>query len=921
MRYLLLLFLLPLSLRAQPDPCRFSLAVADHIVTAEPCKMNMKPTMSDILEGEKALAKGQFKYARRSFIQALRAIWESKDPNRQDGKIVIDLQKTLATNDRRPAIIKLSEKIPLSELNQNEAENFTRTLNDLGIYYHSVGMLNLADLMFTKALKAQGDAIGKTSKNYVCTLHNLGNLRKDQGRYSDADQIFNYLLNYYGKTGGKNSCEYVICLNNKALLDWRVGRKEKALQAFEEIEAMDLGVIFLSGSFEKQRIQTNRALLFRAEGKEEECFSMLQKVKLYYEENKHKRHLDYYDVILEMAISPLADTLSSEISLEIIDEILNDIQKDYTENSAYYARVLRIKADRLIKEKSLEEALLVYEQITLTYKNTYYDRHPDYLDALIDKAQLQWILGKVHEASGNLKQALKAYQYILEKEFQGMTEVDQGRFWTVFKPNIELIQGFAISQKDIDPQLMEEAYNMEINSKGLILNNSKRIRDEVLGGSDLELKAKFKQWLSLKEDLSYYYSVDEEGLKEEEIDLQALETSAQELEREINLKSKNLSSLQSSGKLIWQDIQTQLTSGQALVEIMKVTEVRDGNETVTYNAVIIKEKLPLKVISIGQATILETEAYQNYRIGVQRRKADVQSYNDFWLPVDRHLDGIDHVFLAQDGVYSTLNVAGLRTGDSSFVIDKCNITVLSNSRAFLNKKKEEETKGNVYLFGNPDYSSSYTLTDLPGTEKEVKAIHALLDSSGIENSMYLLSEVTETRIKSLENTEILHIASHGFFKPAPQSRRSLQLSEKESEHGDNPMLRSGLLLSGAFGSSADDMAKGKDDGILTAYEVMNLDLRNTKMVILSACETGLGDIVEGQGVYGLTRAFNVAGARLVLASLWEVDDYTTFKLMTETYREFAQTGDLKSAFLRAQLRIKEKRFDPSYWGAFVLIEN
>lgn len=915
---LLLFLLLPLCMQAQSDAYRMTFTVADHVLVAEPCKQNMRATLSEIESGEKALLKGNFKGSRYYFFEALRTIRDSKNPNKGDNTITIDVQKVLKTNDKRLKVVKLSESVPLDKLDRNEAEDFTRTLNDLGIYYHSIGLLNLADLMFTKAIQAQGKALGKTSQNYVCTLHNLGNLRRDQGRYSDADQIFNYVLNYYGKTSGRQSCEYVIALNNRIQLDLKTGRLKRAEAAFAEIEAIDLQYTFLEDSFDPERLRVNKALFLRSQGKEEEAMLALNEVKAIYELEKHKRHPDYYDVLLEMAVSPLSDTLSMELSMEVLDELINDIEKDYTSNSAYYARALKIKANRLAKQGMNDEALALYQQIAETYKNTYYDRHPDYLNALIDQAQLEWRMQQTDQASSHLQSAMKGYQFLIKKEFPSMSETEQRTFWLQFSENIKLFQGFALEQLGTHPELMETAYNLEINTKGLILNNTKKVREDILNGSDAELKAKLKQWLDLKENLSFYYSAAEGEFEDDELDIAGMEEQALALEKELYQRSKDLSSILSSPDHTWQNIQAKLKDKEALVEIMRVDGLKGDVE---YIGVIIRKTGGLNLMRIGKAEKLEDEAFKNYRMGVMRRKADVQSYKDFWQPMQERLAGIEQVYLAQDGVYSTVNVAGLKVDEQSFVIDRTNVTVLSNSRAFLQVDQGESSPGSIYLFGNPDYSKNYMLSDLPGTEKEVKAIHAILDSNEKDNSVYLLAEATEDHIKALKNIEVLHVASHGFFEPAPRRGRALSLTEDLESGSKNPMLRSGLLLAGAWAESEDAVAQGKEDGVLTAFEVMNLDLRSTRMVILSACETGLGDIVDGEGVYGLTRAFNVAGADLVLASLWEVDDYTTFQLMTETYRGYARTGDIKSAFLNAQLKIKEKRPDPSYWGAFVLIEN
>jgi CHAT domain-containing protein len=224
------------------------------------------------------------------------------------------------------------------------------------------------------------------------------------------------------------------------------------------------------------------------------------------------------------------------------------------------------------------------------------------------------------------------------------------------------------------------------------------------------------------------------------------------------------------------------------------------------------------------------------------------------------------------------------------------------------------------LIGFPVYGSS-KIPDLPATKTEVDGINKVLKSSGYTVSEFVQKDATETNLKLAKKLSILHIATHGYFLQ-DVDKASWPIGVSADNAKDNVLLRSGLMLTGA--SEADQMNVGLDstsNGIITSYEAMNLDLKGTSLVVLSACETGLGEIKAGEGVYGLQRAFLVAGAEALVMSLWKVDDAATQQLMNNFYANWIKTGDKQKAFKQAQLQLMTKYKEPYYWGAFVMMEN
>ncbi len=237
------------------------------------------------------------------------------------------------------------------------------------------------------------------------------------------------------------------------------------------------------------------------------------------------------------------------------------------------------------------------------------------------------------------------------------------------------------------------------------------------------------------------------------------------------------------------------------------------------------------------------------------------------------------------------------------------------------------------LVGNPDFAAKLEVTSerggiapLPGTAVEISKLTALLTPKGYKITSFLKDKATETNLKQAHKPRVLHVATHGYFLSDVDASGSdkLVFGVQPDKALVNPMLRSGILLTGADWTVQNlKRPEGEtgetDNGILTAFEALNLDLQGTELVVLSACETGLGDVQAGEGVYGLQRAFQLAGARALVISLWRVDDAATQQLMTKFYTYWLGGKPLKDAFQQAQLDLRATYPQPYFWGAFQLI--
>jgi CHAT domain-containing protein len=300
------------------------------------------------------------------------------------------------------------------------------------------------------------------------------------------------------------------------------------------------------------------------------------------------------------------------------------------------------------------------------------------------------------------------------------------------------------------------------------------------------------------------------------------------------------------------------------------------------------------------------------------------------------LGNISRLILAPDGSLNLLPFEVLPLSSDTYLIDRYRPSYVSVGRdvlrfGFQTGREPEQP----LVAGGPNFDlgmqrdetriNRQLFTPLDGTLAEAEEVAAVLHVEPL-----MEDDVLEGVIKSRRSPRILHLATHGFFRPNPGGgEQALSLSMhgwcssvegrwKAMETIEDPLVRSGLALAGANtwlrGDSPPAMA---EDGILTAADVSGLDLVDTELVVLSACETGLGDVHVGEGVFGLRRAFPLAGAKTLVMSLWKVHDEQTKKLMIDFYHRL-ETGTPRSEALReAQLAVRSRAPHPVNWGAFI----
>jgi CHAT domain-containing protein len=432
-----------------------------------------------------------------------------------------------------------------------------------------------------------------------------------------------------------------------------------------------------------------------------------------------------------------------------------------------------------------------------------------------------------------------------------------------------------------------------------------------------------------------------EELQEADLNTNTLREEIETLERELSEKSEGFSQTFESKPITWENVKSALKPNEVAVELVRFRVFNQVfTDSVLYAAIYIdnesQDSKP-RYFLFRNGVNMENKFFANFRNSIKFRIRDELSYDRYWKPFEDNFGLTKTIYISPDGVFNQINLEAIPTPDGKYVIDNSHIVLVNNTkdiyfREVRSRIVQEEKLAT--LVGNPTFYASAEKTppagsemrgsvinQLPGTEKEVAELSKLLKKEGWTTQDYVEGEASEQNLKKIEDPKLFHIATHGFFTSDKAIKTEIEgVSLSQYEALENPLLRTGLLLKGAgdlLGTTAFNY--NIESGILTAYEAMNLQLDKTELVVLSACETGLGDIEIGEGVYGLQRAFLVAGAETIIMSLFKVSDEATQKLMVNFYNKWINSGNKRQAFIEAKKEIRNEYQDPIYWGAFVMI--
>lgn len=935
----------------ETDKYDSALSVTKNLIEAAIDKMGVNSMLSarmNSLKAEVLIDQGEYLAAQSALEESVKRI-ENAGKTGEFGYIqtLISLGEIYNINGQTDDAEKTLKKAYRLSNRLSGLEQFAEldSPEDLAATYLNSGNYDAAGSTLDKIIKSKTKNYGAEDYKLYTAYYLKGQLNYTMGEYTVAEDFVRKAQkslsgSSIGEDGSK-SLETEILL---ADIYTGMGNYEKAEEKYD-YALNRWRVKFGRNHIKSAEILTKKAKLFLKYGEErEEVVVMLDTAARIIEVAVSDRHPQYAEAI-ELKGKVLIELENFDEALNLLNLAAGIYEDTYGGKHLKSADNNAIIGDLYYRKGDFKVAVSRYEKSIKSYKSLFDEYHPKYVGTVTKVAQAHYADGNFKDAAKSLDEATEIYLSFIRRFFPALSEKEKANFWLSIRPAFELYNSLAVKYGSEKNKVIKKMYSNQLATKALLLNSSVKIKRTILQSNNPVLIEEFND---LQEKRALLIST--LGMTQAERNLNDLNPGS--IEREINRLEKSLSEQtgvfdeQSTDVPSWRKVKRTLADDEAVVEIIRFNyfDTRFTDSTL-YAALIITPDTRRRpeLVVLGNGSELEDRYFKYYTNTVKFKTKDKYSYKNFWEPIEAELSGASKVYFSPDGVYNQLNPETFDNG-SNYLIDEYEFVQVSNSKDLVQDSQspaEGEKVSTAVLFGNPDFTLAgesvsddetaevnrtttvnkvSSVAPLPGAEKEVKELESFLETRAWETEKYLNAAATEEKVKAVRSPKVLHIATHGFFVDEETLEGQDNTNEIVQEY-KNPLLKSGLLFTGSdkLLKTGNVFEFNREEGILTAYEAMSLSLENTELVVLSACETGRGEIQAGEGVFGLQRAFKVAGADAIIMTLFKVDDEATQKLMKYFYGYWLESGNKREAFMKAKQQIKQQYDSPIYWGSFVMV--
>ena len=915
------------------------------------------------------LNKGQLKKTEEALILANQAIQKlSGDKSEELIKgytLLAVVYNGMGQDDKAiPLLIKAMEYYK-NEKGETDAE-YASSLNKLAKVYESLGLYNNAEPLFISAVEIRKKANGSESLEYATTTNNLGLLYKNMGKPEKAEPLLLSALQIRKKIGGENSDEYANSLNNVAVFYAALGQNEKAENYYKKAAS-----IFKknNGAASSAYITclANIAELYTDVFRYKEAEQILLEASTLIKDNLKENWTG--NQTITRTLGQLYLSMNEFVKAEpLLLKVLSK-EEEKSNTTLEYAGALNDLAYLCNFTNRISEAESLYKKSAAVIKKNFGNKHADYSSAISNLAELYRKQGRYAEAVSIMSEVNDIKINNLQSLFSVLSEAEKLTYITnnffVLQSNLALLAAYP----EAPSSFYQENFDLLLLTKSMLLTDSKMVLEFVRNNKDSTVRELYNQWQTNKAVLAKEYSLPQEVRR---LEIKTIEDETENLEKNLIRLSSNFRCLQADIQIKTNDIYRKLKEDEAAIEFVKFPDSgKDDSIVYRYAALVLtkNDSIP-KFVPLCQEDQLQQLFDSAGRTSSKRVKSFYRGldlgnsssislanrlYNLIWLPIEPYLKGIKNIAYSPAEKLHSIAFQALPVDSNTLLIDKYNLQQYTSIRQLaLNDTTAQNVKpADIVLFGDADFSmdsiaiakqrnvkmdtttvsttlyapqknemSSGAWNNLPGTADEVEKIGALFKKNGIPTKLFMQQKASEKNLKNFSNQspQVLHIATHGFFLQQKNKNASTSGRQNAYTLADDPLLRSGIVLSGGnYVWNGKAPVEGAEDGIVTAYEISQLNLSNTELVVLSACETGLGDVKGNEGVFGLQRAFKMAGVKKMIVSLWQVPDKETAELMKAFYGYWIKGKTINDSFKQAQADMRNK-YSPFYWAAFVLVE-
>ena len=825
--------------------------------------------------------------------------------------------------------------------------------HNLGLIYHRMGLLAKADSSYQRSLSIFVNALGEDHPLVAASLGNSASLYQDKGDYDKVESFFQRSLKIVEKIQGPEHPNVAVPLLGLASVYKQRGDYDKAELHYQR--ALDVSEKSLGPEHNNvARILNGLAELHYDRGDYLKAEPLYYRAMDIWKKARGPEHPVIADVLTNLA-SVYCEKGDYERAETFILRALGIYEKVLGREHFKVAGSLKSLADLHHLRGNYAKAEPLYQRALEIQEKMFGPWNPEVAKSLYSLAMYYASKAEIGRTFMFLSRANAIAEHNIALNLALGSERQKLAFLALFSVETDFTLSFQSQVAPKNRLALDLALTTLLRRKGRGLDAMADTIAALRLHASSQEQVIFTQLSEARSQLAALTLREADAPKPEtyRTQLKPLEEKVEQLETELSARSERFRA--QTKPVTIAAVQKALPAGSALVEFARYTprELQSAkSKPPRYLAYVLGAKDQPKWVDLGEASAIERKidawrkALRNpNRMDVRKLGRDVDE--KVMRPVRSLLGETRRLLIAPDGALNLIPFAALVDEENKYQIERFVISYLTSGRDLLRLQSPLPSRTAPLVIANPDFGRLLSLArqtnqksgdpgerqnnqspiffqTLPSTRDEALAIKAVLADA----SLLMREQATEAALKQVRAPRILHIATHGFFLedqeaplsktrgiPADQPPRinDLRLSQWAA-HIENPLLRSGIALAGANQGKS-----GEDDGLLTALEAGSLDLWGTKLVALSACDTGIGVVKNGEGVQGLRRALILAGSESQVMSLWPVLDSAAKDLMIPYYKALQQGEGRSDGLRESQLRMlrSKNRQHPFYWAAFI----